>query len=45
MACSGGPVFLCARTDSQPPAGVTDRDPAKIRRQFMDAMKLAVPRR
>ena len=37
-----GPVFLCARTDSQPPAGVTDRDPAKIRRQFMDAMALAV---
>lgn len=33
------PALLCARTDNQPPAGVTERDPAKIRRQFMDAIK------
>jgi thiamine pyrophosphate-dependent acetolactate synthase large subunit-like protein len=33
-----GPQFICARTDQQPPAGVTERDAAKIRGRFMDAM-------
>ncbi len=33
-----GPQFICARTDDQPPAGVTERDAAKIRGRFMDAM-------
>lgn len=33
-----GPQFICARTDNQPPAGVTERDAAKIRGRFMDAM-------
>jgi thiamine pyrophosphate-dependent acetolactate synthase large subunit-like protein len=33
-----GPRFICARTDNQPPAGVTERDAAKIRGRFMDAM-------
>lgn len=30
-----GPWFIAARTDNQPPAGVTDRDPAQIRDRFM----------
>ena len=33
-----GPLFICARTDSQPPAGVTERDANKIRTRFMEAM-------
>ena len=33
-----GPRFICARTDNQPPAGVTERDAAKIRGRFMEAM-------
>ena len=33
-----GPIFICARTDSQPPAGVTERDANKIRIRFMEAM-------
>jgi thiamine pyrophosphate-dependent acetolactate synthase large subunit-like protein len=33
-----GPVFICARTDNQPPAGVTERDANKIRTRFMEAM-------
>ena len=36
-----GPAFLCARTDKQPPAGVTDRDPVRIRRQFMDGIRVS----
>ena len=36
-----GPMFVCARTDNAPPAGVTERDPARIRIGFMDAMKVA----
>ena len=36
-----GPMFVCARTDNAPPAGVTERDPARIRIGFMDAMKPA----
>ena len=30
-----GPWLIAARTDDQPPAGVTDRDPAQIRDRFM----------
>lgn len=37
-----GPRFICARTDNRPPAGVTERDAAKIRGRFMEA--LAAPR-
>ena len=33
-----GPVFICARTDNQPPAGVTERDANKIRIRFMEGM-------
>ncbi|HWI82120.1 thiamine pyrophosphate-dependent enzyme [Ramlibacter sp.] len=33
-----GPLFICARTDNQPPAGVTERDANKIRTRFMEAM-------
>jgi thiamine pyrophosphate-dependent acetolactate synthase large subunit-like protein len=34
-----GPMFVCARTDNQPPAGTTERDPSRIRIRFMDAMQ------
>jgi thiamine pyrophosphate-dependent acetolactate synthase large subunit-like protein len=34
-----GPMFVCARTDNAPPAGVTERDPSRIRIRFMDAIK------
>lgn len=30
-----GPWFIAARTDDEPPAGVTDRDPPQIRDRFM----------
>jgi thiamine pyrophosphate-dependent acetolactate synthase large subunit-like protein len=33
-----GPMFIAARTDNQPPAGVTERDANKIRTRFMEAM-------
>jgi thiamine pyrophosphate-dependent acetolactate synthase large subunit-like protein len=33
-----GPAFIAARTDDQPPAGVTERDAAKIRSRFMQAV-------
>lgn len=33
-----GPVFIGARTDDQPPAGVTERDSAKIRMRFMQGL-------
>jgi thiamine pyrophosphate-dependent acetolactate synthase large subunit-like protein len=36
-----GPMFICARTDNQPHAGVTERDAAKIRRNFMDGLKVS----
>jgi thiamine pyrophosphate-dependent acetolactate synthase large subunit-like protein len=36
-----GPRFICARTDNQPPAGVTERDAAKIRGRFMDALAVS----
>lgn len=36
-----GPRFICARTDNQPPAGVTERDAAKIRGRFMEAMAVS----
>jgi thiamine pyrophosphate-dependent acetolactate synthase large subunit-like protein len=36
-----GPMFVCARTDKAPPAAVTERDPARIRIRFMDAIKVA----
>ncbi|MBL8386437.1 MAG: hypothetical protein JNM90_25355 [Burkholderiales bacterium] len=40
LALSGdGPLFVAARTDNQPPAGTTDRDAARIRMRFMDALK------
>lgn len=35
-----GPHFICARTDNEPPAGVTERDAAKIRSRFMEAMAM-----
>ncbi len=35
---SDGPLFICARTDDQPPAGVTERDANKIRTRFMEAL-------
>jgi thiamine pyrophosphate-dependent acetolactate synthase large subunit-like protein len=38
-----GPVFIGTRTDQQPPAGVTERDAARIRIRFMDALA-ATPR-
>ncbi len=34
----GGPLFVGARTDNQPPAGVTERDANKIRTRFMEAL-------
>lgn len=34
-----GPVFACARIDNEPPAGVTERDAARIGNRFMDALK------
>ena len=34
----GGPWFIAARTDDQPPAGVTDRDAARIRSRFMQGI-------
>jgi len=34
-----GPMFVCTRTDTAPPAGVTERDPSRIRIRFMDAIK------
>jgi thiamine pyrophosphate-dependent acetolactate synthase large subunit-like protein len=37
---SGGPQFICARTDDQPPAGVTERDATKIRGRFMEAIRV-----
>jgi thiamine pyrophosphate-dependent acetolactate synthase large subunit-like protein len=33
-----GPSFIAARTDDQPPAGVTERDAAKIRGRFMQGL-------
>ncbi len=33
-----GPWFIAARTDEQPPAGVTERDAAKIRARFMQGL-------
>jgi thiamine pyrophosphate-dependent acetolactate synthase large subunit-like protein len=36
-----GPLFICARTDDQPPAGVTERDAAKIRGRFMEGLKIS----
>jgi thiamine pyrophosphate-dependent acetolactate synthase large subunit-like protein len=33
-----GPMFIAARTDNQPPAGVTERDANKIRTRFMEAL-------
>jgi thiamine pyrophosphate-dependent acetolactate synthase large subunit-like protein len=38
-ALSGaGPWFIGARIDGEKPAGVTERDPAKIRQRFMTAL-------
>jgi thiamine pyrophosphate-dependent acetolactate synthase large subunit-like protein len=36
-----GPWFIAARTDQQPPAGVTERDAAKIRGRFMQGLGVA----
>lgn len=33
-----GPSLACARIDTAPPAGVTERDPARIRNRFLDAL-------
>lgn len=33
-----GPWFICARIDSEKPAGVTERDPVKIRLNFMSGL-------
>ena len=33
-----GPWFIAARTDDQQPAGVTERDPVKIRSRFMQGI-------
>jgi len=39
MALAGnGPWFIGARTDNMPPAGVTERDAAKIRAGFMQSI-------
>ncbi len=35
-----GPLFACARIDHAPPAGVTERDPARIRNRFIDALRV-----
>jgi thiamine pyrophosphate-dependent acetolactate synthase large subunit-like protein len=32
------PVFIAVRTDDAKPAGVTERDPAKIRQRFMEGI-------
>jgi thiamine pyrophosphate-dependent acetolactate synthase large subunit-like protein len=36
-----GPAFIAARTDDKPPAGVTERDAAKIRSGFMQGLAVA----
>jgi thiamine pyrophosphate-dependent acetolactate synthase large subunit-like protein len=36
-----GPWFIAARTDEQPPAGVTERDASKIRGRFMQGLGVA----
>jgi thiamine pyrophosphate-dependent acetolactate synthase large subunit-like protein len=36
-----GPWFIGARTDKQPPAGVTERDAAKIRGRFMEGLSVS----
>ena len=33
-----GPWFIGARIDGEKPAGVTERDPVRIRSRFMDAL-------
>jgi thiamine pyrophosphate-dependent acetolactate synthase large subunit-like protein len=33
-----GPWFIGARIDGASPAGVTERDPVRIRQRFMDAL-------
>lgn len=35
-----GPIFIGTRTDDRPPAGVTERDAARIRSRFMDSLKV-----
>lgn len=34
----GGPSLIAARTDRQPPAGTTERDPVQIRERFMQGL-------
>jgi thiamine pyrophosphate-dependent acetolactate synthase large subunit-like protein len=36
-----GPFFIGTRTDDRPPAGVTERDPARIRARFMEGLGVA----
>lgn len=36
-----GPWFIAARTDDEPPAGVTERDAAKIRSRFMQGITIS----
>jgi thiamine pyrophosphate-dependent acetolactate synthase large subunit-like protein len=40
-----GPIFVAARTDNAPPAGVTERDASRIRARFMDGLGVASMRR
>lgn len=35
------PLFICARTDNAPPAGVTERDAVKIRARFMEGLQVS----
>jgi len=35
------PLFICARTDNAPPAGVTERDAVKIRTRFMEGLQVS----
>jgi thiamine pyrophosphate-dependent acetolactate synthase large subunit-like protein len=39
-ALSGGPSLIAARIDNQPGLGEVDRDPVRIRQNFMDGLGL-----
>ena len=39
----GGPYFIAARTDNEPPAGVTERDAARIRGGFVQGLAASKP--
>jgi thiamine pyrophosphate-dependent acetolactate synthase large subunit-like protein len=38
VLASNGPAFIAVHTDGAKPAGVTERDPAKIRQRFMEGL-------